>query len=200
MRVIPPLIIIMVVWFLTTISYEVPNALPTPTTYPNKATPSPSYGFVEPVLEPAGTRFSPEDIRCLQKNIFFEAATESDRGRIAVGSVTLNRVADDKFPSTICGVVRHAQLNSRGLPKLHRCQFSWYCDGLSDSPDLTNAYTKRTWDEIGILAEKMARGYIKDTVNGSLFYHTASTTPPWNFNKLEVYETIGSHVFYMALE
>ena len=57
-------------------------------------------------------------------NIFFEARSEPIQGQIAVAEVTLNRVASDDYPNTICEVV--LQENSQG------CQFSWWCDSKSD--------------------------------------------------------------------
>lgn len=165
----------------------------------------PEFVFVEPVAEPTNDyvpppRFSAEEVLCLQENIFFEAATESDTSRKAVASVTLNRVAHEDFPSTICGVVKEALLNSRGFPRRHKCQFSWYCDGKSDEPELDNAYVKRKWDEIGELAEIMANGDVEDTVDGSVFYHKTTVKPDWDYNKLVVHDTVGAHIFYTNAE
>lgn len=159
--------------------------------------------FVAPVAEPvevyiAPPRFSAEEVLCLQENIFFEAATETDVGRKAVASVTLNRVKSPDWPATICGVVREALLDDRGVPKRNKCQFSWYCDGLSDEPDLDNAWIKRKWDEIGVLAEYMSNGEGKDTVNGSIMYHTTDSSPDWDYTKIAVHDTVGAHVFYIA--
>ena len=46
------------------------------------------------------------DIHCLAENIYFEARGESTAGKMAVALVTLNRVMDERFPDTICGVVK----------------------------------------------------------------------------------------------
>jgi spore germination cell wall hydrolase CwlJ-like protein len=43
----------------------------------------------------------------------------------AVASVIFNRVADQRFPNSVCGVV---QEGGESPP----CQFSWWCDGKSD--------------------------------------------------------------------
>ena len=49
--------------------------------------------------------FTPEEIQCLAMNIYHEARNESLAGKVAVVLVTMNRVADDRFPNTICDVV-----------------------------------------------------------------------------------------------
>ena len=58
-----------------------------------------------------------KQLACLTKNIYYEAASESYEGKLAVAQVTLNRANDPKFPSTICGVVYQRTLGT--------CQFSW---------------------------------------------------------------------------
>ena len=46
--------------------------------------------------------FSKEHVECLAMNIYHEARNESLSGKIAVILVTMNRVADERFPSSIC--------------------------------------------------------------------------------------------------
>jgi len=73
------------------------------------------------------------EIKCLADNIYFEALTESDAGKIAVANVTMNRVKHPAFPNSVCDVVWE--------PK----QFSWTHDGKSDKPDsekLTKRFTR----------------------------------------------------------
>jgi len=69
------------------------------------------------------------EVRCLALNIYFEARSEGEQGQLAVGHVVMNRVADRHYPSTVCNVVRQG-----GEKRLHRCQFSWWCDGEPDKP------------------------------------------------------------------
>ena len=63
---------------------------------------------------------------CLALNVYFEARSEPIAGKIAVAEVTLNRVASQDYPNTICEVV--LQENQNG------CSFSWWCDKKSDVP------------------------------------------------------------------
>ena len=45
-------------------------------------------------------------IICLAQNIYFEARDQPTVGQLAVASVVLNRVHDDRWPNTVCEVVR----------------------------------------------------------------------------------------------
>lgn len=42
---------------------------------------------------------------CLSLNIYHEARSESERGQLAVATVTMNRYKDKEYPNHICGVV-----------------------------------------------------------------------------------------------
>src|SRR5690606_11867374 len=68
-----------------------------------------------------------EQHRCLALSMYWEARSEGPQGMRAVGSVVLNRVESDAFPSTPCDVVYEGG-------ETPPCQFSWWCDGRSDSP------------------------------------------------------------------
>ena len=61
-------------------------------------------------------------LTCLALNIYHEARSEPLYSQVAVAQVTLNRVSNPNYPSTVCGVVTQ------------KGQFSWYWDGLSDKP------------------------------------------------------------------
>ena len=52
--------------------------------------------------------FTPEEIQCLAMNVYHEARNESLAGKVAVILVTVNRVADKRFPKSICEVVHLA--------------------------------------------------------------------------------------------
>ena len=87
--------------------------------------------MVEPTIPEA-------ELLCLQTNMYFEARNQGAEGMIAVAWVTFNRVKSNHFRDSICEVVYRARTNSRGQPIRNRCQFSWYCDGLKDTPNLHN--------------------------------------------------------------
>ena len=127
-----------------------------------------------------------DEINCLALNIYFEARGEPVDGKIAVGHVVLNRVADARYPDKICEVVKQGGPRPR-----HRCQFSWWCDGRSDRPrDL------QAWKESQVLARVVFWGYAEDPTGGALWYHADYTFPAWG-RKLARGPMIGRHQFYV---
>ena len=73
---------------------------------------------------------------------------EPPDGWIRHEAVVLNRVNDDRFPNTICEVVKQGPTRKSWkdptvkIPIKHRCQFSWFCDGKSDNPKDKTTYGK----------------------------------------------------------
>ena len=108
-----------------------------------------------------------EEIGCLSLNIYFEARGEPDLGKAAVAHVVLNRVVDQRFPTTVCNVVRQG-----GERKLYRCQFSWWCDGRSDKPR-----DAESWQQAQAVAHQVYWGFAPDPTAGALWYHAASVSP-----------------------
>ena len=127
------------------------------------------------------------DVDCLAKNIYWEARNQSIQGMYAVADVTLNRVKDSRWPSTICAVVKQRdQRRGKWI-----CQFSWFCDGLSDTPAQAAVYN---------LCYMIAYVRAKDKdspvlPNNVYWYHNNKVDPYWaNAYSHEV--TIGDHLFY----
>jgi len=135
---------------------------------------------------------SPVQAECLAKNLYFEARNQSDAGGIAVSHVVLNRVASSRYPNNVCDVVTQAKRNSAGRLIRHKCQFSWYCDGLSDWPK-----EREAWGHAQSLARQAyllhSNGF--DITDGSLFYHTKAVNPRWNRNMTPVM-VIDDHIFW----
>jgi len=123
-------------------------------------------------------------IACLALTIYYEARGESERGRLAVGHVVLNRTRSPLFPASICDVVRE------GGVQRHRCQFSWWCDGLSDRPKDQAALRESLW-----LAEEIYRGCTRDPTAGALWYHSTAVKPSWS-KSFGPGKRIDRHVFY----
>ena len=124
------------------------------------------------------------DIKCLAQNIYFEARSEPLDGKLAVGHVVLNRVADSRYPASICEVVRQG-----GEEPLNKCQFSWWCDGRSDRPKNLDA-----WKQSMVLARVIFWGYSEDPTGGALWYHANYVRPHWR-RKLPIGPVIGTHIF-----
>ncbi|MEM7172093.1 MAG: cell wall hydrolase [Pseudomonadota bacterium] len=124
------------------------------------------------------------DLFCLAQNIYFEARNEPRWGQVAVAHVVLNRVASTRFPDSVCQVVY------QGGRARHRCQFSWYCDGKSET-----IKNQAAWDRSMNLAEKVYRGTLSDPTGNALWYHADYVSPYWRHAFWQG-PTIGRHIFY----
>ncbi len=137
------------------------------------------------------------ELECLARNIYWEARSESERGQRAVAWVTLNRVAHPQYPKTVCGVVSQARVDRQGRPLRNQCQFSWYCDGLSDEPRDRGAWA-RAVHIAGEVKAKFSRGeHQKDPTRGAVFYHATwlESRPSWAEVQKPTVQ-LGSHQFY----
>ena len=134
-----------------------------------------------------------EEQECLALNIYFEARNQSTLGQIAVAMVVLNRVKDAYWPDTICGVVKQGSYTT-GYIKKNRCQFSWYCDGLSDRPK--NSILWSHSNDVAVLTYKLWLDG-DDLVDGATNYHSDNASPVWTNDKGMSYITrIDNHTFY----
>jgi len=124
------------------------------------------------------------EISCLALTIYHEARGESQRGKLAVGHVVMNRTRSGLFPADVCDVVRE------GGQQYHRCQFTWWCDGLSDRPKDEAALRESLW-----LAEQIYYGCTRDPTAGALWYHSATVKPSWS-KSLGPGKRIDRQVFY----
>jgi hypothetical protein len=128
--------------------------------------------------------FEERERRCLATAIYFEARGEPVRGQIAVAQVILNRVRSPMFPQTICGVVYQGQMHPG-------CQFSFTCDGQSDTPR-----NDEQWALAKSIAKKATAGELwLPEVGYSTYYHANYVSPRWvgDMNKID---KIGRHIFY----
>ena len=141
---------------------------------------------------------SSNPVECLALNIYHEARNQPFAGQLAVASVVINRVRDERFPDTVCEVVRQGPTRPswKGtgelIPIRNRCQFSWYCDGKSDKP-----LELKQFKRIYLLAIDILRGDTLnlDITNGATHYHADYVTPSWASSKTKTIE-IEDHIFY----
>jgi spore germination cell wall hydrolase CwlJ-like protein len=125
---------------------------------------------------------SDDEFDCLSRTIYFEAGNQSYYGKIAVGSVVMNRVNDERYPDTICGVI-----------KQHK-QFSWYSDGNSDVP-----FDGPAWENSIQAAKEVLCGC--DKASGLFddasvqYYHADYVSPSWA-KKMQRVAKIDNHIFY----
>ena len=129
-----------------------------------------------------------DEVKCLAQNIYWEARNQSIQGMYAVADVTLNRVKDKRWPSTVCEVVKQRK-NAGGR---WVCQFSWYCDGKSDTPKNRERAVFNLCTMIAYVRLKSKDSVLLPDV---YWYHTDSVDPYW----VDAYShkvTIGDHHFY----
>lgn len=150
----------------------------------------------------------PNEVYCLATNIYHEARGEPLEGQIAVASVTINRVHDHRWPDTICEVVFQAQRDPETRePRLHRCQFSWYCDGEDREISFRQAYFRedvtevrdiemRAWIESVEIALLIELAVLKDNTEGSTHYYNSYLVSPHWARYYTPTVRYGRHVFY----
>ena len=134
---------------------------------------------------------------CLALNTYHEAKNQSLVGQIATAQVVMNRVEDNRFPSTVCEVVKHGPTSpswedpEKEYPIKHRCQFGWYCDGKDDTPKNEKAWRKAQDVAFLVLYDKIKL----DVTEGATHYHATYVRPSWAKTKKRP-TRIAKHIFY----
>jgi spore germination cell wall hydrolase CwlJ-like protein len=135
--------------------------------------------------------FTKEDIEWLGRNIYFEARGEDLLGKMAVAFVTLNRVIDRRWPSSIKGVITQKK------------QFSWYNGGYV--PPIRNEKLYKECLDIAEMCVQLyndmakADGYITDGItNGSDHYFATWIEPPVWAASMKYVGKVGAHLFYKS--
>ena len=116
-------------------------------------------------------------LTCLAVAVYFEARSEPIHGQMMVAETILNRVEDPRWPDTVCEVVKQPY------------QFSFYSDGLSDTPTDMEAYATAT----EVAREALSGAHLN---TDALWYHTTSVKPVWRHN-IQPIGVIGEHIFYV---
>lgn len=125
------------------------------------------------------------DLTCLAQAVYFEARGEPFSGQIAVAQVVHNRMLARS--KTYCEVV------FEGSHRRNACQFSFACDGKSDTPeDLVS------WERALKLSTLVKSGYMRDLSGNATFYHANYVSPSWS-QQLEKTANIGNHIFYRKM-
>lgn len=140
-----------------------------------------------------------QQLACMTLNIYFEARNQASVDAMAaVGYTVMNRVKSRHYPQTVCDVVFQGKQDENGNYVRHRCQFSWVCDGKSDTPNLQSSVERVAWERSVIIAEKVLNGTIKNPIGKSIMYHALYVSPNWidDYSKVEQIE---DHIFYAAM-
>ena len=167
------------------------------------------------------SQINQKELMCLARNIYFESGSESEKGKIAVGMVTINRTQHPSFPNTICDVVKQKTFFERPreikkvrevitgwgpwqkkeqhvetqtvIDKVVVCQFSWVCAITRKIKD-----TDQRWQEsLAVARELLAGGhdYYSSHMGDWLYFHNNKVNPKWHNLKREA--RVGNHIFYV---
>ena len=157
------------------------------------------------------TLYTQEDVNCLAENMYFEARSDGYAGMYATSMVVMNRVMDDRYPNSVCEVVKQGPVReswkTRDNPNIknedrvfypvrNQCQFSWYCDGKADK--MYDEASIEVAKEIAhiILGDWSKNGAI-DITEGATHYHATNVSPYWAKGRGMMKVTqVGSHIFY----
>lgn len=139
-----------------------------------------------------------EEVYCMAEAIYFEAGNQPIAGKVAVGNVILNRTYVAEYPDTVCGVVHQGPVreswkkDGNFYPIRHRCQFSYWCDGLSDTPKFGPTWSD-SLDIAGWVLD--GSGVTLDITDGATHYHANYVSPNWS-KVLQKVVQIEAHIFY----
>ena len=155
------------------------------------------------------------ELYCLAANSYFESGGETFDGKIAVAQVVLNRVKLKYFPNSICKVIKEGPIREswktkkiKNFPRKkriyypikNRCQFSWYCDGLSDripvkrSDGTNNKVVLSMWRDSIFAAILVYTKHAKNLIGSSTHYYAfKKVTPYWP--QLTEFKIIENHRF-----
>ena len=136
-------------------------------------------------VDPAGQEPLDDTITCLARTIYWEAKGEGEPGMSAVAAVVMNRLADPKFPKTVCAVVTQGK-------ETGACQFSWWCDGRPDDVEEEKPYAQATE-----IARRALNQQLADPTDGAVNFHTVAVRPNWADEFVKT-ATIGDHIFYRS--
>jgi len=132
-----------------------------------------------------------KELACMVEAIYFEARSESLHGKIAVGTVILNRVKSDYFPHLICEVVHQAKYFENRIVQ-NQCQFSYYCDGKKE----IYSDVKALLESINV-AQSILSGVEIANFECVTHYHADYVMPYWAFyENIYFHSQIGRHLFY----
>ncbi|WP_343612317.1 cell wall hydrolase [Novosphingobium sp.] len=154
-----------------------------------------AYNIASPLepTNPAAPPFHPEWLSaqeleratdCMATAIYYEAASESLAGQLAVAQVILNRVRHPHFPKTVCAVVNQGSERALG------CQFTFTCDGA-----LTRAPNPAGLQRARRVAQAALHGATSAQAGQATHYHTIWIVPRWA-GQLRKVAIIEHHVFY----
>jgi len=127
------------------------------------------------------------ELNCLALNVYYESRGEPIEGQYAVAEVTMNRVADQRYPNTICEAVYQQKWDY--LRKRYVGAFSW--TELDDNAPPRG----KSWARAVNVAELTYSGRRANVLDGAVHYHADYIRPSWSRGKKPI-ARIGQHLFY----
>jgi len=121
--------------------------------------------------------YDSNDLLWLSKIIYAEAGTEPLEGKLAVGSVVMNRVMSESYPDTVYDVIFDTKF------------------GTQFTPAATGTVHKSP-DEESILAAKMCLGGYSVSEEILFFLNESLSTSTWMQDNCTFVMSIGNHDFY----
>lgn len=122
---------------------------------------------------------SGQELGCLALNIYHEARGETEKGKLAVAAVTMNRVKAKYYPDTVCEVVWQTK------------QFSW--TGLKTKYHAVKDI--KAWINAIEIAQLFIDGGNWPGVGQATHYHTVAVSPNWKDDD-QLVGKVGNHLFY----
>ena len=127
------------------------------------------------------------ELNCLALNVYYESRGEPIEGQYAVAEVTMNRVANLRYPNTICEAVYQEKWDY--LRKRYVSAFSW-----TELDDNATPHGE-AWERAVTVAELTYSGSRANALEGAVHYHAEYIRPSWSRGKKPV-ARIGRHLFY----
>ncbi|GAB1580423.1 cell wall hydrolase [Phyllobacterium phragmitis] len=118
--------------------------------------------------------YTARDKECLMRAMFFESNRSSKDGLLAVGTVVMNRLASEKYPDTICGVVGQKNQFAPGV--------------------LTRKMKSSALPDVEAAADAVLRGERHSKLRNAMFFHTAGLKFP--YRNMHYVLVAGGNAFY----
>ncbi len=118
--------------------------------------------------------YTPADRDCMKRAMYFESERSSRDGLLAVGTVIMNRLTSDAYPSTICGIVGQEKQFAPGV--------------------LTREVKAAAHPELDEAVDAIIRGERNPDVKDAMFFHSAGLKFP--YRNMHYVTVAGGNAFY----
>ena len=137
-----------------------------------------------------------DQLTSLAMNVYFEARGEPRIGQVAVALVTMNRVGDSRWPSTVHEVV----WQDTNPLKAGGEQFSWTLLYTNEFEAMDAVADSVAYKEALSVAMEVLENYVEgdyDFTFGANLYHADYVKPYWRHHpRVTKTAEIGMHLFY----